>query len=48
MERSSFTASEEEHWISSEFDEFLAEISRDGGLFFASFDSLKDLMLPCD
>ncbi|KAF7370283.1 hypothetical protein MSAN_00659600 [Mycena sanguinolenta] len=48
IERVAFTGFDEKHWIPAEFDEFIAEISKDGGLFFSSFQSLTELLLPCD
>ncbi|KAJ6456102.1 hypothetical protein C8R45DRAFT_1082232 [Mycena sanguinolenta] len=48
VERVAFTEFDEKHWIPAEFDEFLVEISQDGGLFFSSFESLTELLLPCD
>jgi hypothetical protein len=37
-------------WVSAEWDECLVELSKDGngGLFFAGFESLTQLLLPCD
>lgn len=37
-------------WVSAEWDEYLVELSKDanGGLFFAGFESLTQLLLPCD
>jgi hypothetical protein len=55
IERIGVTTSFEEEersssWISAEFDEFLVELSKNGGdgLFFAGFESLTELLLPCD
>ncbi|KAF8217906.1 hypothetical protein K438DRAFT_1952770 [Mycena galopus ATCC 62051] len=48
IERIGVTPSETEHWIPDEFDDYLVKLSRDGGLFFASFEALTDLALPCD
>ncbi|KAJ6486618.1 hypothetical protein C8R45DRAFT_930256 [Mycena sanguinolenta] len=40
---------EDEHWRPSEFDSYLLKLSRkDEGRFFAGFESLTDLVLPCD
>ncbi|KAK7023140.1 hypothetical protein R3P38DRAFT_3356945 [Favolaschia claudopus] len=35
-------------WIPSKFDEFLVELTHTGGLFFDGFESLEELVLPCD
>ncbi|KAF7369220.1 hypothetical protein MVEN_00249600 [Mycena venus] len=48
IERIGVIALEEEQWVSSEFDQYLAKISEDDSLFFAGFESLTELLLPCD
>ncbi|KAK7052113.1 hypothetical protein R3P38DRAFT_1636520 [Favolaschia claudopus] len=48
LERVGVVALEDGIWVPSEFDEFLVEVTDTGGLFFEGFESLQELVLPCD
>ncbi|KAK7023147.1 hypothetical protein R3P38DRAFT_3195099 [Favolaschia claudopus] len=47
IERMGVIAADDGCWISGEFDQLLARI-KNGALFFAGFESLEELVLPCD
>ncbi|KAK7023133.1 hypothetical protein R3P38DRAFT_2532504 [Favolaschia claudopus] len=48
LERIGVIAAEDGCWIPSEFDEFLVQITDAGGAFVDGFESLEELVLPCD
>ncbi|KAK7023146.1 hypothetical protein R3P38DRAFT_2957765 [Favolaschia claudopus] len=48
LERVGVVALEDGIWVPSEFDDFLVEVTDTGGLFFEGFESLQELVLPCD
>ncbi|KAK7052114.1 hypothetical protein R3P38DRAFT_2858637 [Favolaschia claudopus] len=48
LERIGVIAADDGSWIPSEFDQFLTRLTDNGGLFFAGFESLEELILPCD
>ncbi|KAJ7174581.1 hypothetical protein C8R46DRAFT_1081279, partial [Mycena filopes] len=48
IERLGFRAAIEADWLPADFDAYLVSLAPDDSTFFAGFQSLTELLLPCD